>query len=555
MSKALVNALSGASSFVVSAPTRRTSELALLALLVGEIVYLTVSFDSERLGRVPSTWMRVLDSSPLYLQLAISIAVATVLVGGRRFIAAIATLRHAETAAVRLVYLTAHVVSLVVFISLTGILFAAGSSVATHPSVWGSAWCLAGAVTLGSWALTLFPHQHWYAVMRDHRKAVGWGIVAGTAVWGSGFVTEVFWTHLARYTFLVVGWILRGIYSDSVSIPETLVVGTSSFKVKIAPECSGYEGVGMILAFLAIYLYVFRKDLRFPGALVLLPIGAIAMWVLNAVRIVALIGIGASGWHEVARGGFHSQAGWLVFNAVGLTLVAVINRGGYFMHPSRPRTIPATAAAADSTTAFVGPLVAMLAAAMVTGAVSAGFDWLYPARLAAAAFVMWRCWRAYSTLRWSCSLGAVAIGAVTFVVWIAMLPGDMTDKDSWPAVLEAMPSLAAAAWLALRVIGYVLVAPLAEELAFRGYAARRFINADIDSVPVGTFSWPSFLLSSLAFGAFHGRLWLAGTLAGMAFAYAVNRRRSFGDAVLAHGTTNALIVGYVFATGRWSAWS
>lgn len=527
----------------------------MITLLVGEVVYLTVSFDSKKLGQIPSVWMTLLDWAPLFLQLVISIIVATVLIGGRRFAHALVAVPRTDNPASRLLYLTAHLISLALFISVTGILFAAGSNVVTRPAIWAGAWCLAGAVTLGSWALALFPHQHWYAVMRDHRKALGWGIVAGPAVWGSGFVTEASWTHFARYTFLVVGWMLRVIHPDSVSIPESLVVGTSSFKVKVGPECSGYEGVGLILAFLVIYLYLFRKDLRFPGALVLLPIGAAAMWILNAVRIVALIGIGTSGWPEIALGGFHSQAGWLLFNAVGLTLVAVINRGAYFMQASRPQFIPATPAAADSTTAFVGPLVAMLAAAMVTGAVSAGFDWLYPARIAAAVFVMWRCRRAYSNLRWSCSFGAVAIGIVTFVVWIAMLPDDMTGKDGWPAVLQVMPPSVAAVWLGLRVLGYVLVAPLAEELAFRGYAARRFINTDIDSVPVGTFSWPSFLLSSLVFGAFHGRLWLAGTLAGMAFAYALSRRRSFGDAVLAHGTTNGLIVCYVFATGRWSVWS
>src|SRR6185503_5070282 len=102
------------------------------------------------------------------------------------------------------------------------------------------------------------------------------------------------------------------------------------------PECSGYEGLGLILAFLSIYLFLFRKDLRFPGALLLLPLGAVTIWILNAVRIIALVVIGTSGWREIATGGFHSQAGWLVFNAVGLGFVAAINRGGYFMVRAKP---------------------------------------------------------------------------------------------------------------------------------------------------------------------------------------------------------------------------
>ena len=70
---------------------------------------------------------------------------------------------------------------------------------------------------------------------------------------------------------------LSAIYPDVVALPERLIVGTSSFRVKIAPECSGLEGVGLILAFLSIYLFLFRKDLRFPAALILLPIGAVTI--------------------------------------------------------------------------------------------------------------------------------------------------------------------------------------------------------------------------------------------------------------------------------------
>ena len=87
------------------------------------------------------------------------------------------------------------------------------------------------------------------------------------------------------------------------------------------------------------------------------------------------------------------------------------------------------------------------------------------------------------------------------------------------------------------------------------YAMRRLIGHDVDSVAVGTFSLASFVISSLLFGALHGALWIQGTLAGMAFACLLYRRRSVGDAVLAHATTNAVIALYVFSTGRWSLWS
>jgi CAAX prenyl protease-like protein len=104
-----------------------------------------------------------------------------------------------------------------------------------------------------------------------------------------------------------------------------------------------------------------------------------------------------------------------------------------------------------------------------------------------------------------------------------------------------------------RVFGSVVMVPLAEELAFRGYLVRRLIAADFESVPADRFTWPSFLISSLLFGAMHQR-WVAGTIAGMLYALALRHRGRLGDAVLAHATTNALIAALVLTNGAWSLW-
>jgi CAAX prenyl protease-like protein len=107
-------------------------------------------------------------------------------------------------------------------------------------------------------------------------------------------------------------------------------------------------------------------------------------------------------------------------------------------------------------------------------------------------------------------------------------------------------------WLVLRLLAYVLLAPLVEELAFRGYLLSRIVGMECKQV--GQFTWFSFLFSSLLFGLFHQEHWLAGSLAGMAYALALYRRRQLMDAVLAHVTTNALIASYVLITDHWSLW-
>ena len=95
--------------------------------------------------------------------------------------------------------------------------------------------------------------------------------------------------------------------------------------------------------------------------------------------------------------------------------------------------------------------------------------------------------------------------------------------------------------------------PLVEELAFRGYLTRRLMATDFQMVPIGKFSWPSFLISSLLFGFLHER-WMAGTLAGLLYALALYRRRELSDTVLAHAVTNGLIVAYALTSSDWSLW-
>ena len=99
----------------------------------------------------------------------------------------------------------------------------------------------------------------------------------------------------------------------------------------------------------------------------------------------------------------------------------------------------------------------------------------------------------------------------------------------------------AVGWVVAKVIGYVIVTPLAEELAFRGYLMRRLISSDFEAVPPGQFTWVSFLVSSVLFGLMHGE-WLAGILAGVAYALVVVRTGRVRDAVVAHAVTNGLLL-------------
>ena len=524
-----------------------------VGILAAELLYLTFRFDTQGLVESDSPFALILGWAPQFLRLSTTIAVLTIVLAGNDLLRGLRSVAIPEDHRWRIAPLTVHVAFLVAFTVLSASLFESDAAALSQLPLRSLAWFLTGAGTLVAWSLTVLPASSWHAAARSARVKLAWSVLAGGAIWSAGFVTELLWRSLARYTFAVVEWTLRLIYPATVSDTVRLIVGTPAFKVAIAPECSGYEGIGLIVGFLSVYLWLYRRELRFPAALILLPIGAVTIWIVNALRIVALVAIGSSGWPAIARGGFHSQAGWIAFNLIALGFVGITMRSGLFQRTSdthREVAPPDTA-----TAAFLGPFAAMTATAMLTGAFSAGFDWLYPLRVVVVAGVLWAFRKHYTEMRWSVSPTSIAIGAATFGLWLALLPSDANAKDLWPTALSAVPFWSAAAWLTVRGIGYVVLIPMVEELAFRGFLGRRLLSADFQSIPVGRFSWLPFLASSVLFGAMHGRLWIAGTLAGMAFALALYRRGAIGDAVQAHATSNGLLMLYALTTGHWSAWS
>ena len=359
------------------------------------------------------------------------------------------------------------------------------------------------------------------------------------------------WDALARPTLWLAHQFLRIFATNTVYEPETYRFGTDTFWVFVTPPCSGYEGMGLICAYLAAYFWLFRRDLRFPHALLLVPIGLVAVWIVNAFRIAMLVFIGDRVSPQLAIGGFHSQAGWIGFSAVALGIVWVSHRSRLFLRSTADRTI----AGGNPTAAYLAPLLAAIAVQMLTVAFVPAPEAWYPLRAGAAAAALVWFWRRYESLAandWSGPLFGIAMGTGVFVIWLGLaqvIPAaDPTDPR---AAVAGWSAWARAMWLAAWVVGFVLITPLAEELAFRGYLMRRLISADFERVLPGQFTWLSFLVSSALFGLLHGQ-WIAGTIAGMGYAAVVYRTGRLRDSIVAHAVTNGLLAAVGLSTGYWT---
>ena len=67
-------------------------------------------------------------------------------------------------------------------------------------------------------------------------------------------------------------------------------------------------------------------------------IGVALIWIANAMRIAGLLLIGNAGAPQVALGGFHSQAGWIAFNAVAIGICLLARRIPALMRPEHTQS-------------------------------------------------------------------------------------------------------------------------------------------------------------------------------------------------------------------------
>lgn len=403
------------------------------------------------------------------------------------------------------------------------------------------------------------PKSIWHRVARREWLPAIVALGVSSAVWLVSTQVSGLWGPMSEYTFLLVAVALLFINEEQLYVDiEEKVIGLGDFAVNIAPACSGYEGIGLITAFTAIYLYLYKQEFRFPRAYLLFFIGALAIWLLNAVRITVLILIGSYWSPEIAVGGFHSQAGWITFISTSLALLWLAKKMTFFTVPPvsksvrvEEKPIQTVSDNADTAIATLVPMVVLLTVILISSAISAGFDWLYPVRvLTVIAALVWASkflqWRPYSI-----RLESVGAGVFVALVWMFMLVGSADESNAeFASSLWSIELGWAYLWLFIRFIGSVITVPIAEELAFRAYILCKFSGTPVNIRGVMPVSVVAVLVSSLMFGALHGA-WLAGTIAGIVYAIVRLRSDHLGDAIVAHAVTNAILFMYALSTGEW----
>jgi exosortase E/protease (VPEID-CTERM system) len=481
----------------------------------------------------------------------------------------------ADHAPVRLHWACVHIALLVPFVFLSSRIYAGsagGSLPDTAFAVLAIDWHACALAAVLALFAALAPFDVWRRVVHQTQGLPFFAILPAAAAVAAIKASQLLWGPAAKTTFRIVRILLQPLLPDLRSDPGSLVLGTPRFAVQIAEVCSGLEGIGLLLAFCAGWLWLYRRDYYFPRALLIVPVGVIVIFLLNAVRIAAIVLIGNAGYERVALLGFHSQAGWIAFNLTAFGIAVIAHNTPWVSrvaHRSRSGSAAAAASGAaatasgsvpavNPTAAYLMPLLAILAAGMVSHALSAGFEFLYPLRFFAALAVLWVFRQSYVSANLVFSWRGPAVGAAVFCLWLGaaavLAPPPGTSAGAAPEALAMLPEPLRILWIVCRVLAAVGTVPLAEELAYRGYLMRRLVSRRFETVPFTAARWPALLVSALAFGLMHGALWLPGIAAGLAYGALAMRTGKLGESIAAHGTTNALLAAYVLIFDRWQLW-
>jgi exosortase E/protease (VPEID-CTERM system) len=373
----------------------------------------------------------------------------------------------------------------------------------------------------------------------------------GVLTWRAAHLAEGLWGALTAITLHSVGWTLSYV-SDAVTLDVGhRLVGVGAFVVHIAPICSGADGLGLVVVFQALWISLAREHLHVARALVLMPLGAVAAIVANIARISALTVVGGSGREDLAISGFHSKLGWLLFIAIALGGIALAERVRWF-HRDPTREMQKQPPLPDSAAVWVGPFLAVLAAALLTSVWTTGpLDRAYGARVAAGLIALFAARRSLPRFAFGTGWIPVAIATATCAAWV-MIPA-RAGEDLATAV-AALGPVERAAWVAARIVGSCLVVPIVEELAFRGFLLPWLVAPDFQGVSPRAWTWSAVVGSSLAFGAMHEQ-WALASATGGAFAAARLWRGRLADAVVAHALVNVGIACAVLFAGRWDLWT
>lgn len=154
-------------------------------------------------------------------------------------------------------------------------------------------------------------------------------------------------------------------------------------------------------------------------------------------------------------------------------------------------------------------------------------------------------WKTYK-VKWKIDIVTAIVGIVIFLVWVGLEGFNPLLGES-----EFVPYSTFQVFF--KLFAMITVVPIVEELFTRDFLIRYLTAKDWKQVRIGTFTWPSFIVTVLFFGFSHNR-WFAGIIVGILLNLLLYRTKKLGNCIVAHAFANFILGVYVIYSNSWYLW-
>lgn len=217
-------------------------------------------------------------------------------------------------------WLAAHACCASAFLALNSWVFHTPPVAAPSPA-WILAWVALALGTGTTSLLGVLGGTRWLRVMARDSLAT---LPLGLALWQAGILATQSWPRGSSWVLGTLASVLSALGAQTSVHPELPVVFLDGWAMRVWPNCSGYEGLGLLPVLTGAYVLVFRESLPWPRAIGMVPLSFAMAWLLNLPRFVALSLIGNRFGSGVAVALFHSTASWLAYCAAALAFVGIL---------------------------------------------------------------------------------------------------------------------------------------------------------------------------------------------------------------------------------------
>ena len=236
-----------------------------LALLFGaELAVITVWLDGDSLARAGGLTGAVRDWGQLILRSIVGFAVLFLAIAYLKNQSALEKIsKRVAALPVRWSLVAAHLGAMAVFAVLSAGLYGHRMP-GSPPDSLAAGWLAAGIAGIVFAGLAVMPWRQWTELMR--RTDFAWAYASAAVVLAASAqnASRALWQPAARLTFRLVKLVLQPFVTVVMADPAAMRIQTTHFRIIIAPECSGLEGAGLMLAFGITLLWLFRDECRFP---------------------------------------------------------------------------------------------------------------------------------------------------------------------------------------------------------------------------------------------------------------------------------------------------